>query len=141
MMNMLRLYIVLCVMFIMNSFIHACPFTITNDTEKQLFITAQNGRAIRLKPDTSKVIDPTVMGGWLWKWFMSEKLYVYLETEESDRFYQAYELREKYCSDIPEENQFTISEVFSMNENLVKRFDVTKLERPPKEEHDHVHKH
>ncbi len=130
---------VICTLLIVGIIAHACPFTITNDTENHVFITAQNGRAIYLKSGRAKVIDPTVMGGWFWQWFMSEKMYVFLETEEKNRFYQAYELREKYCSDIPEENQFVISDIFGMTDNLLKRFDVTKLDKPPKEEHDHKH--
>lgn len=123
---------------LINLYISSCPFKITNDSEDSVFIAAENKSAIYLVPNKTMIIDPSVMGGWLAKWLKSEKLYIYFPMEEKGRLYQAYELTEIYCSDIPEENQFTINDVLTMSPNITKRFKVKEFERPHIE---HVHNH
>jgi len=114
--------------------IHGCPFTITNDTRHEMFITDGNMHAIHVSPQQSGTINPVVTGKTLGiipnSWLSKEELHIYRQLQDPNTFYKHYKLSEKYCSDNPEENQFKISDIENLPDSFTKRFHVVTYPMP-----------
>ena len=128
----------LIIFFINVQHISACPFMITNDSDKPIIITDNNKQAVYIKPQETKIIDPTFYG-WIAQYLFTEKLNFFIEDTPGE-FYLKYQLLEYYCvPDWKEKNQFTLSEITKFIKEPSERIKVTQLEKPEKHIHDHVH--
>ena len=119
--------------------INACPFTIFNDSDSQILIVDPNGtKAIRIEPQKSGTIDPTIQG-FLWRLFYNEKLNIYKEDHHPDTFFLHYQLTEKYCLDDPEGTKLKLSEIEQLSTEPTDRLRVTIYKREEAVPHKHNH--
>jgi len=125
----------------------ACPFTITNDSTTQILVVDPNGwQAVRIAPQQTQVINPTLSWDISWEWWYwirlySEKLKIYLKHEKVDTFYLAYELTEKYCvTDFKTKNRLSLSNIKELSKKPTDRLEVKVFEKPKHAAHG-THKH
>jgi len=126
--------------------LRACPFKITNDSKAQILVVNPNGgQAIRIEPQKTLVIDPTINGTFLWVipwgWFYNEKLNIYLQDEKDGTFYLAYQLTEKYCvKDFETKNRLSLSAIKKLHKKPTDRLQVKVFEKQKHIPHG-PHKH
>ncbi|KKK88434.1 MAG: hypothetical protein KR126chlam4_00760 [Candidatus Anoxychlamydiales bacterium] len=118
---------------------YPCPLTITNDTDHTVLLIDPNGpEAVLIPTKKSMIIDPTLTHP-LMKYISNEQLDIYYTEESSPNlFYKRYRLTEKYCSDDPEKNKLTLSQILQFVDQPTKRFKVKKIQKTEKSiEHKH----
>jgi hypothetical protein len=118
-----------------------CPLAIKNDGKLTILaIDPHNKQAIRIIPGKSQIIDPTIHG-WQ-KYIRKEKLDVYYpQKPRSDIFYRKYQLTEKYCSEIADENKLRLSSIEKMADHPTDRFLVKTFKFNEKTLHHHIDNH
>ena len=119
--------------------IYSCPLTIINYSNQIIIVVDPRGsEAIFLKENSSAIIDPTIANPLL-QYVINEKLDIYYPQETHPNvFYKKYRVMEKYCSDNPEENKLTLSQILQFVDHPSKRFKVEEFESTEKSmEHKH----
>jgi len=127
-------YLLVCSFLLVGMNTYGCPFTITNDTEHEFFVTDGNMHATYIGPQQMGTIDPTIKGSFIGfiphHWFFSEKLHIYQKRRNQNTFYKHFLLTEKYCSDDTKENTFTMRDIEQLPESFTKRFNVITYPMP-----------
>lgn len=118
--------------------IFTCPFDITNDLNKPVFIVDDQGHAVNIEPGKVMMIDPSRTG--IWAYIFKEQIDIYYETDNKNEYVLKFRLKELYCSDDHEENAIKLSDIESKSEKIKKRFIINEyIPKPKTHREDHKH--
>ena len=135
----MKIYIyisILSALFLVPSLLFSCPFTITNDSKSPILIMNPNDKVVlHLEQNKTGVIDASIPG-WFLKYFVSEKLDLYIFNKQLGLFEKRYQLKEAYCvKDFKTANALKLSKITALVKNPTDRLSVEmivprKIDRP-----------
>ncbi len=139
----MRELILVPIMILTSSLVTTCPFYITNDSDKPIFVVNPHGsQAIFIEPNKMQEIDPTITDKtwWTpWKYLTNETLNFYVSSEQnSSNFILKYQMTEKYCDEYYRTtNQLTLSQIKEFINKPTDRLKTKEIKT--QKEHNHTH--